>query len=67
MRGFREIWGFLSRYLHRRWLLLKHRFRFTIDNRRSIEGPGIVHRPIQETLADYYSSWIAREKWEYLY
>ncbi len=36
--------------------------RFKIDNRRSIEELGVVYLPIEETLADHYTSWGAQKK-----
>ena len=33
--------------------------RFTVDNRRSIVELGINYRPLEETLADHYQSWLA--------
>lgn len=36
--------------------------RFAVDNRRSVEELGIVYRPYEETLADFYKSWLATRK-----
>jgi dihydroflavonol-4-reductase len=36
--------------------------RFPIDNSRSIQELGIVYRPIQQTLADHYYSWVEQRQ-----
>jgi nucleoside-diphosphate-sugar epimerase len=45
-----------------KWIGLKIGVKFNIDNHRSIQELDIVYRPLEETLADHYRSWIAKRQ-----
>lgn len=48
--------------LSQKWMGLNLAVRFDVDNHRSIEELDIVYRPLEETLADHYRSWIAQRQ-----
>lgn len=48
--------------LSRRYLRNHVGIRFAVDNRRSRELLGIVYRPLNDTLADHYASWLKQRE-----
>jgi nucleoside-diphosphate-sugar epimerase len=48
--------------LRQKWIGLNLGIKFKVDNHRSVEELGIVYRPLQETLADHYHSWVAQRR-----
>lgn len=44
------------------WMANHLGIRFTADNSRSVNELGIVYRPVEETLVDYYQSWASHHK-----
>ncbi|KAJ5999297.1 hypothetical protein N7451_007107 [Penicillium sp. IBT 35674x] len=47
--------------LSQKWLRLNLGVPFDIDNRASLDQLNVIYRPLEETLADHYSSWKAAQ------